>query len=134
MAKFLINVYSGLATSATDQTVTMAPNDFNSTTVPGGSVLVITGITAMCVDSTAGRELTVWLVESGGSIGDSNGVVRSFALPPKQPRAVFGAASILNGFVMTTGMELHLKATTANKIQVNITGVWDTDGGGQLDI
>ncbi len=134
MAKWKVPLFTGLVTSTTDMTATMTfSNDVSSpvtsTTVPG--FVEITGIWATNLDTTR-KTVSLWLVESGGSIGDANQKVRAYPLLPNSIVPLFMAPFEGAGYYMQNGGELHLACQTANKVKVVINAIYDDSGNGQL--
>lgn len=80
-----------------------------------------TRIDAMVLTNTdtVARTVSVYLVSSGGSAGDSNVVLSSFNLAPGQTLRVKGAI----GQVLQTGSTIRASASVANKVNIYASGV-----------
>lgn len=133
MAWYKTPIFRGLITSATDMTLTMdslRPNGFNATTVPGQGILEVTTITAANVGSVR-YTVSIWMVESGGSIGDANKIVNAAAIMPNMTATLFNAGAG-DGYLLTEGMSIHAMVSTANKVKLDISGRFDDSSGGQV--
>lgn len=118
-------LFSNLITSTSDHTLTMdgiRPDGFNSTTVPGPTIVTITDIEAANVNTTL-ETLTIWKVANGGSIGDASKILNAYKLQAGR------SAHLQMNVKMIFGQELHAATTTANKVSVHITATIEDSQG-----
>lgn len=110
----------------------LRPNGFNATTVPGQGILEVRTIVCSNV-GTVRYTVSIWLVEAAGSIGDANKIVNDKPIMPNMPEIIFNAGAG-DGYLMTEGMSIHAKVSTANKVKLDISGRFDDNGGGQITL
>lgn len=87
-------------------------------TVPSNTTTVLKHVTAHNTHASDNVDLTVYLVESGGSAGDSNQIY-SETISAGQEIVV----SVLTNHAMSTGDSVVMVAGTASRITVHGTGI-----------
>ena len=91
-----------------------------STTTPLGSTQYATVKLWLCNTDTVDRTVTIYLIESGGSVADNRAILKDATIAAKQSIGIeFGA----EGFTLESGETLRGLASSANVVTYRVEAV-----------